>query len=689
MDKRIKDLVGIYFETLPYSEESAEARVRVENALNREYERFSKKMSSDKAFETIVGSYGKLSDMAVLAGYSAKDADKWMSFGGSKDIISLKKEIKKQRRRIYCISFLTTAAFVELLWFVYDLFFAPKSAVWVLVYIAVLLGGAFCVFRRFINCEKECRSEKYDSEAYCFLRSLSDIYAKRKLNSSAMLFAALAMFLVSGFIFIGNSKSAELAENLFSDIILLEVPVYLFLKNILCARMIYSRSNLPNNDKYKKHFVGVTAFSAVYWLAVTLAVLIFSSAFKYPANVLFFAGLVFFILILIYNVTVRKKVTYKNIVVNKKRIAVITSGAILVSGYSALQRDTWYTQPYINSLPVVQHREHDISYNEQNGVYTIISSSEDFKILHLTDIHLGGSLYSYIKDTKALKAVYAEIEYTQPDLVIVTGDLTFPLGIMSLSLNNSAPVSQFAAFMRNVDIPWAFTYGNHDTESLATLSEGDLDKLYRSLSYKTSGNLLYPYVQPDVTGRNNQLIEIRNSDGTLNQAIFLIDSNAYTGEGINEYDYIHDDQVEWYKNEIRRLSSEESDEVSSMVFFHIPLQQYRTAYELYEQGSDEVTYYFGENGEKMIDKVCCSDHPSKLFDAMLELGSTKAVFCGHDHYNNMSLEYKGIRLTYGMSIDYLAMPGIENDTEQRGAELITLKSDGDWDIEQIPLDSIY
>ena len=51
----------------------------------------------------------------------------------------------------------------------------------------------------------------------------------------------------------------------------------------------------------------------------------------------------------------------------------------------------------------------------------------------------------------------------------------------------------------------------------------------------------------------------------------------------------------------------------------------------------------------------------------------------------MSLEYKGMRLTYGMSIDYLAMPGIARDTNQRGATLITVHDDGTEDIEQIPL----
>ena len=71
---------------------------------------------------------------------------------------------------------------------------------------------------------------------------------------------------------------------------------------------------------------------------------------------------------------------------------------------------------------------------------------------------------------------------------------------------------------------------------MAASDKETLDDLYRSLSYKTSKNLLYPYVQPGVTGRNNQLIEVRNPDGSLNTALFLVDSNAYTGRGFNDYD---------------------------------------------------------------------------------------------------------------------------------------------------------
>lgn len=131
--------------------------------------------------------------------------------------------------------------------------------------------------------------------------------------------------------------------------------------------------------------------------------------------------------------------------------------------------------------------------------------------------------------------------------------------------------------------------------------------------------------------------------------------------------------------------NDEAKIVPSMAFFHIPLQEYRDAYNLYIDGSEEVTYYFASNDEEMLDKVCCSDYPSSIFDKMVEMGSTKALFCGHDHYNNMSLEYKGIRLTYGMSIDYLAMPRIDKSDKQRGGTLITIYEDSSFDIEQIPL----
>lgn len=62
-----------------------------------------------------------------------------------------------------------------------------------------------------------------------------------------------------------------------------------------------------------------------------------------------------------------------------------------------------------------------------------------------------------------------------------------------------------------------------------------------------------------------------------------------------------------------------------------------------------------------------------MFEKMVELGSTKGCFAGHDHMNNFSVNYQGIRLTYGLSCDhniYLVL--------LRGGVLINVKNDGSF-----------
>lgn len=482
------------------------------------------------------------------------------------------------------------------------------------------------------------------------------------------------------------SGSAKTGEILTAIRPTLDNLVLIFLFLYAAVLQLVNLGSDTEESGFKKYIIRQFSLASGAWAAYFAVALIGGIECIYrtfsPASVCYL------VLVMIGNLTIRRQVTTVNFRWRKRNTAIILSALLVIGGIHYMRRDTFYLQEYINTVPRISQNTAPITYRENDGVYEIRMEKEEFRILQLTDIHFGGSITSIRKDYKALDAVYALIKETRPDLVVVTGDMTFPLGIMSMSFNNSSAVNQFAAFMRNLNIPWAFTFGNHDTDAIASMDRESLCDLYESLSFRTSGTLLYPYTQPNITGRNNQLIELYNPDGSLNQALFLIDSNAYTGEGINVYDYIHDDQVDWYETQVTRLNNQEEKTVSSMAFFHIPLQEYRDAYDLYMGGSDEVTYFFGSNDEKMINKVCCSDYPSSLFDRMVELGSTKAVFCGHDHYNHMSLEYKGIRLTYGMSIDYLAMPGIEKSSRQRGGTLITIHSDTDYTIQQIPLDSI-
>lgn len=366
-------------------------------------------------------------------------------------------------------------------------------------------------------------------------------------------------------------------------------------------------------------------------------------------------------------------------------VNVISLVILIVVGASIIENGTNYNIAYIESLDYSPFRafppHSSVTYNFENGVYTVRAENEELKILQLTDIHLCGSITTIGTDRKAIDACYALIKEIHPDLIILTGDVVFPIPYQTFSKNNLRPIVQLCIFMNRVGIPWVLVYGNHDTEAVATYDVQSFEGMYRFFLQDEESPMLYADKQPDVYGRYNQYLRIENRDGSLNRLIFLMDSNDYIHDSdkINEYDSIHEDQLEWYANTIDEVSAEEGEIVKSFVFMHIPFQEFANAKAALDAGDKDAVYLFGENGEA----VSHPDHNSGFFDLILEKGSTEAVFVGHDHVNNMGIKYKGVDLVYSKSIDYIAYPGIANKTEQRGGTLITLSGDGRYQIEQI------
>ncbi len=361
---------------------------------------------------------------------------------------------------------------------------------------------------------------------------LFDRYSRRLINWILISFLCVFDFLMRAVLLGVNSKASELQNAFFDNLLAFQIVAFFLIKNIHITKWLLSVYEYSKKAQLSKLIKRVLIGSAIYWIIGLLV--FFGFEYVFVLDLYTFLTGIFNVAIIVLNLTLIRNLSY-----NKKKyvryvLAVVMAIALVVGGYEYLSRDIWLTQPYINSIPNIYDSKCTISYDEESGIYTITKQEGDFKILQLTDIHLGGGALSYDKDMKALKAVYKLLDRTRPDFVIVTGDLVFPVGYASFSFNNNAPVQQFAAFMRNLGIPWAFTYGNHDTESYAAMNDYELDDLYKTLSWKTSKTLMYPYVQPDIMGRNNQLIELRNSDGSLNQALFLIDSNAYTGVVLSE-----------------------------------------------------------------------------------------------------------------------------------------------------------
>ena len=339
---------------------------------------------------------------------------------------------------------------------------------------------------------------------------------------------------------------------------------------------------------------------------------------------------------------------------------------------------------------------------DEDGNWTYTTDRE-FKILQLTDVHIGGGWMCMKKDAMAINAVASMVTAEKPDLVIITGDVSYPVPFQAGTFNNKSGAKIFANLMDQLGVDWVLAFGNHDTEAYSYFDRDKLSDFYEDPQWE---HCLFQRGPENIDGAGNQIINIKNSDGYITQTLYLIDSHAYTDNdwlGVMwKYDNIHENQIEWYKENVAKmnaknqaLAAERGDAdpgiVKSLAFFHIPPEEMRIAWNTYAenhyQDTDNVKFVYGVAGEtKKV--VYCGVHSDNFVETALDLGSTQGMFFGHDHHNNISFDYKrpdddhSIRLTYGMSVDYLAYPGIYKLGSQRGCTVITVAPDGTFDHHQ-------
>ncbi|MBO5495394.1 MAG: metallophosphoesterase [Eubacterium sp.] len=349
------------------------------------------------------------------------------------------------------------------------------------------------------------------------------------------------------------------------------------------------------------------------------------------------------------------------------------------------------------SLEAVSYENQLVPELDRNGNYTFVTDG-DFKVMQLTDIHIGAGFMSTQKDNMAINAVSSMIRAEKPDLVCISGDIGYPVPFQSGTINNKSDAVIFAEMMEALGVYWAPVFGNHDTESFSLYDREDIGEIYESEEYP---HCLFQAGPEDIYGVGNYVINVKNTKGEITQSIFMMDSNDYTSNSILsslswDYDCIHTDQIEWYKSTVDSLTAENGGIIpKSIVFFHIPLIEVKDAWYEYRdngyQDTENVQYIYGKAGEGEGDimtglgvedtaVVFCSEHNNGFFDALAEKGSTQAMFFGHDHLNTFSIYYKGIRMTYGYSVDYLAYKGISTIGSQRGCTMITVKPDGSIDV---------
>ncbi|MFD1126064.1 metallophosphoesterase [Lentilactobacillus raoultii] len=250
---------------------------------------------------------------------------------------------------------------------------------------------------------------------------------------------------------------------------------------------------------------------------------------------------------------------------------------------------------------------------EENRVY---------KICQLTDLHFGQAPFNE-KDCQTLKKLDTFFKkHHSYDLVMITGDLMWGKQVISLE----ATLAPLYNLLNQYDFLVAVTYGNHDTESSFNITNvRDTESLIAHPALKL----------------NSRIMDNRECYSLLlgSHAVYVWDSGAYShwlkANSQDLYAAIEPEEVQWFLDASASRSSENVD----VGFLHIPLPEYHQAIQ---------NKFDGIKGEE----ICSPITNSGLFYALRRQGNVKAVFAGHDHYNNFDSVFQGIGLNYGNVTGY-------------------------------------
>ena len=335
----------------------------------------------------------------------------------------------------------------------------------------------------------------------------------------------------------------------------------------------------------------------------------------------------------------------------------------------------------------------------------IVSVPEDREpvILHLTDMQivdasqertsdrLGSTLDEYWavdkKDERCYDYLREIIDSTDPDLILITGDLVY--GEFD---DNGESFLELVEFMESYGIPWAPIFGNHEIES-------KMGADWQCEQLENAEHCLF--LQRELTGNGNYTVGIEQG-GKLTRVFFMLDSNGcgaassqslangHTKTGVG----FGSDQIEWY-TEVANNIIERSPATKFSFGFHIQLSVFGEAFAKYN--TDGTTHVFIDRSKERVDgdfgyigaaMKYPWDTSNTVWSGLKALG-VDSIFVGHEHSNSASIVYDGVRLQYGMKCstydraNYISSTGTittayssSTDTPWIGGSYFKLTDDG-------------
>lgn len=304
-------------------------------------------------------------------------------------------------------------------------------------------------------------------------------------------------------------------------------------------------------------------------------------------------------------------------------------------------------------------------------IQTLEKSRNDFKILMFTDTQLWANLG---KNKECYEQMDELVKKAKPDLIVLPGD------------NLSAMASRFSInnFIKHMDsykIPWAPVFGNHDSEIPTNSKNWQGDK------YEKSEYCLFKKGPSNLYGCGNYVLNITEG-GKPVYSIYMLDNGQYLkyDNGETKEIYMGYEQIAWYEWNVLGINKAAGYTVPSMTFSHFAQPEFKEAVEKYGVKADDDSYTIPE---KYGSGYCqylpgCAPVNSGFVEKCKKLGSTKYIFCGHDHENNASVTYDGITYTYGLKTGPSPVPW--NFAKETGGTLITIN--GNSENQKINIDNI-
>ncbi len=279
--------------------------------------------------------------------------------------------------------------------------------------------------------------------------------------------------------------------------------------------------------------------------------------------------------------------------------------------------------------------------------FSIKTKNKTLKVLQLTDPQVFMTSEEELND-RAYQYMDYVVGETNPDLILLTGDI-----IYGKYDSDGSIFTSIVNHMDSYNIPWAPVFGNHDNESKVGTD-------YQVNKFLNASNCLFVR-RSELTGNGNYSIGLFIDD-KLVRTIYMIDTKGCSMvDGIDNNNSLYgidESQVKFIVDSQEKAKAYNNGvAVKGFVGLHVMPSMMTTAvYIKYQtkvndlktiksfvipENDDGDFGSFHENTNLVIDKN--GDAFYSFVDSYID-----GIFAGHEHQNNASVIFEGIRMTYGL-----------------------------------------